>query len=316
MKLDPFIEAEKIAGHSVAKTCDLFEVSKSAYYQRRNGAPSARDVTDAELLEQIKAIHKESKGTYGAPRVHKELLPSPHRLRQAQGDQAYASGRPRRQMQEALAQDHGGRPGGRGGPRPDPAPLRAVCGDRPALCRRHHLHRNVGGLGLPGHSHRPGQPPGRRLGPGRSHAHRTGQDALSMAFANRAPAPGRHLPPRPRLSRWNQLVVATPRSWRCAVRNKNRQKEIRLYRGHIPSPGRPGIAWREDRVKFWAAIARGLKTEEAGCRGRRLIPGRVPVVPPRWWCEPLPSPDSDRSLLVVRRARGHRHLACAKAWCT
>ena len=29
MKLDPFIEAEKIAGHSVQKTCGLFEVSKS-----------------------------------------------------------------------------------------------------------------------------------------------------------------------------------------------------------------------------------------------------------------------------------------------
>jgi IS30 family transposase len=48
------------------------------------------------------------------------------------------------------------------------------------------------------------------------------------------------------------------------MRNKNRQKEIRLYRGHIPSPGRPGIAWREDRVKFWDAIARGLKSDEAG----------------------------------------------------
>jgi hypothetical protein len=48
------------------------------------------------------------------------------------------------------------------------------------------------------------------------------------------------------------------------MRNRNRQKEIRLYRGHIPSPGRPGIAWREDRVKFWAAVARGLKTEDAG----------------------------------------------------
>ena len=74
MKLDPFIEAEKTAGHSVQKTCALFEVSKSAYYQRRNGAPSAREVSDAELLEKIKAIHAESKGTYGAPRVHQELL--------------------------------------------------------------------------------------------------------------------------------------------------------------------------------------------------------------------------------------------------
>ena len=33
-----------------------------------------RAVTDAELLEQIRAIHDESRGTYGAPRMHKELL--------------------------------------------------------------------------------------------------------------------------------------------------------------------------------------------------------------------------------------------------
>jgi hypothetical protein len=48
------------------------------------------------------------------------------------------------------------------------------------------------------------------------------------------------------------------------MRKQNRQKEIRLYRGQIPSPGRPSIAWREDRVKFWAAIAAGLKSEDAG----------------------------------------------------
>ena len=61
MKLDPFIEAEKIAGHSVTKTCGLFEVSRSAYYQRCSGVPSARQLGDAELTEQIVAIHDESK---------------------------------------------------------------------------------------------------------------------------------------------------------------------------------------------------------------------------------------------------------------
>src|SRR5579872_2891590 len=45
---------------------------------------------------------------------------------------------------------------------------------------------------------------------------------------------------------------------------RERQREVQLYRGHIPSPGRPGIAWREDRVKFWAAIASGLKSDDAG----------------------------------------------------
>ena len=74
MTVHPFIEAEEAAGHSVQNACRLLEVSKSAYYERRRGVPSARDVTDADLLEKIRAIHTESKGTYGAPRVHKELL--------------------------------------------------------------------------------------------------------------------------------------------------------------------------------------------------------------------------------------------------
>jgi IS30 family transposase len=42
-----------------------------------------------------------------------------------------------------------------------------------------------------------------------------------------------------------------------------RQKQVRLYRGHISSPGRPSVAWREDRVRFWSAIASGVKTEDA-----------------------------------------------------
>src|SRR3954466_9125233 len=44
---------------------------------------------------------------------------------------------------------------------------------------------------------------------------------------------------------------------------QNRQKQVRAYRGQIPSPGRPTVAWREDRVRFWAAIATGVLTDEA-----------------------------------------------------
>ena len=44
---------------------------------------------------------------------------------------------------------------------------------------------------------------------------------------------------------------------------RERQREVRLYRGQLPSPGAPTVAWREDRVRFWEAIARGVKTEEA-----------------------------------------------------
>lgn len=42
-----------------------------------------------------------------------------------------------------------------------------------------------------------------------------------------------------------------------------RQKQVREYRGQMPSPGRPTIAWREDRVRFWATIATGVLTDEA-----------------------------------------------------
>lgn len=74
MKMDPFIEAEEVAGRSVKHCCELFQVSRAAYYDRCRGVPSARELSDAELVGKIKAVHAGSDGTYGSPRVHKELL--------------------------------------------------------------------------------------------------------------------------------------------------------------------------------------------------------------------------------------------------
>ena len=71
--MDPFIAAEEVAGHSVKRCCELFEVSKSAYYERKNGLPSVREVTDAELLGKICQVHAESNGTYGYLRVYRAL---------------------------------------------------------------------------------------------------------------------------------------------------------------------------------------------------------------------------------------------------
>ena len=53
---------------------------------------------------------------------------------------------------------------------------------------------------------------------------------------------------------------------------RERQRAVQLYRGQIPSPGRPTVAWREDRVAFWAAIARGVKTEEAAAEAGVSFP--------------------------------------------
>ena len=51
-----------------------------------------------------------------------------------------------------------------------------------------------------------------------------------------------------------------------------RQKRVQAYRGQIVSPGRPTVAWREDRVRFWAAIASGIKTEDACAEARVSAP--------------------------------------------
>ena len=57
-----------------------------------------------------------------------------------------------------------------------------------------------------------------------------------------------------------------------------RQQAVRLYRGQIPSPGRPTVAWRQDRVRFWQAIARGASSQDAA-----VGIGISPAVGTRWF---------------------------------
>jgi putative transposase len=54
--------------------CRVLGVSPSGYYDWLNRAPSARAVADAALTERIKAHHSASRGTYGAPRIHADLV--------------------------------------------------------------------------------------------------------------------------------------------------------------------------------------------------------------------------------------------------
>jgi transposase InsO family protein len=67
-----FIEAEKAGRRNVARACALLKVSRAAFYSHLSGA-SKRAREDAGLSEQIQAVHEESKGRYGAPRIHAEL---------------------------------------------------------------------------------------------------------------------------------------------------------------------------------------------------------------------------------------------------
>jgi putative transposase len=66
------IDAKK-AQHPVSRLCEVLGVSRAGYYAWRDRPISARERRDNELLDAIRAIHEQSKATYGWPRVHAEL---------------------------------------------------------------------------------------------------------------------------------------------------------------------------------------------------------------------------------------------------
>ena len=61
------------AAHSIATLCRVLGVSPSGYYAWQQRSASARAQEDEELLTQIQAFHRRSRGTYGAPRIHRDL---------------------------------------------------------------------------------------------------------------------------------------------------------------------------------------------------------------------------------------------------
>lgn len=61
------------AVHRVSTLCRVLGVSASGYYAWVARPPSGRATEDAALLEQIRQCHRASGGTYGAPRIHRDL---------------------------------------------------------------------------------------------------------------------------------------------------------------------------------------------------------------------------------------------------
>ena len=57
-----------------------------------------------------------------------------------------------------------------------------------------------------------------------------------------------------------------------------RREAVRVMRGQLWSPGRPSKAQREDRVRFWEAIAGGVSSEDAAAGA-----GVSPAVGSRWF---------------------------------
>ena len=72
MKCFRFIAARK-AEHSVKTMCRVLGVSRSGFHAWERRPPCDRELNDRQLDERIEAIHRRSRHTYGARRVHAEL---------------------------------------------------------------------------------------------------------------------------------------------------------------------------------------------------------------------------------------------------
>ena len=67
------IEAEK-ARYPIALMCRILGVSRSGLYAwRRRSRVSKREREAEELTTEIRRVHAASRGTYGSPRVHRQL---------------------------------------------------------------------------------------------------------------------------------------------------------------------------------------------------------------------------------------------------
>ena len=60
--------------YGVPALCEALQVSRSGYYAARHRGPSDRQKRQVELTARIRTIHQASRESYGAPRVHVELL--------------------------------------------------------------------------------------------------------------------------------------------------------------------------------------------------------------------------------------------------
>jgi putative transposase len=67
------VESMAAEGLPVATACRVLGVSRSGFTDWRRRPVSARQVADTALIETITLIHRQSRASYGAPRVHAEL---------------------------------------------------------------------------------------------------------------------------------------------------------------------------------------------------------------------------------------------------
>ncbi len=62
-----------MAGISLNAICRILEINRSSYYAWLKRPPSQRTLKNEKLTEQLKLLHRKSRGTYGSPRLTAQL---------------------------------------------------------------------------------------------------------------------------------------------------------------------------------------------------------------------------------------------------
>ena len=173
-----FIE-DRRADYPVTILCDVLGVSPAGYYAWRSRPESRRSAANRQLVDDIKRVHRDTRGRYGSPRIHVELNAQGRGLSRGRIERLMRRHGIRAIMARPRRVRHHRQP-----PRlPDrPEPARAELHRRraePDLARRYHLYRDRSGMALSGHRHGPVQPQDRRLGDGGSFARRPAAGSLA-----------------------------------------------------------------------------------------------------------------------------------------
>ena len=70
------VDDQKAAGFPVTTACEAAGVSTSGYYDWKaseTAGPTERELADADLVEVMRGLHRDSDGSYGVPRMFKAL---------------------------------------------------------------------------------------------------------------------------------------------------------------------------------------------------------------------------------------------------
>ena len=268
----------KTEGMPTRVACRVLEVSESGFYAWRSRPPSARAIRHAWLGDLIHQVHQQSRGTYGALRVHAEL-----RLGYGigVGHNAVAM-----LMRRAGLQGLSGNRGRRQRIRPVDTPADLV--DRNFA---RHEPDQLWVTDITEHPTREGKVycavvldvfSRRIVGWSIDSSATSGlvTSALGMAISNRQPDTGTVIHSdqgtQGGFNWWSQHLVMKE----VMMGVVKGREAVRALRPAMRSPGRPPVGRREHRERFWEGIAGGLSSEDAG-----VAAGVSAAVGSRWFRE-------------------------------